>query len=63
MVTQKRTCSFPGKLNEFLGDKIVPERQRSGVAQGTLRLRSDVAQGVAQVGSLGMILRRMHNAF
>jgi len=63
MVAQKRTCRFPRKVHRLFGDKTIPERQRSDVAQITLWQRSCVAQGNAQVGFTEMILRRPQNVF
>jgi hypothetical protein len=62
MVAKKPTYQFLGKVNEFFGNKLTPERQRSGVAHSTLRHRSDVAQVTAQVGSTGTILRPLRSA-
>ncbi len=62
MVAQKPTYQFLGKVNEFFGNKLTPERQRSGVALSTLRQRSDVAQATAQLGSTGTILRPLCSA-
>lgn len=63
MVVQIRTCRFPRKVDRLFGGKTTPERQRSGVAQITLRQRSDVAQGNAQVGFTQLILRCLPTAF
>jgi len=63
MVTQNPIYKFLGKVNEFFGNKLTPERQRSGVALSTLRQRSYVAQMSAQVGSTGTILRPLCSAF
>ncbi len=63
MVTQKRTCSFLGKLDEFFGDLESPERHRSDVVQGTFRVRSDVVQETVQADSPGTILRHLCKTF
>lgn len=63
MVTQKRTCRFRGKVNEFLEDKTTPERQRSGVVHFTFRQRSDVVQETVQAGSTELNLRTLRNTF
>jgi len=63
MVTQKRTRSFLGKLNEFLGDPELPERHRSDAVQGAFRERSGVVQETVQADSPGTILRHLFSTF